>query len=234
MTSRKGRPSFLRPLTQIAPQDGVASTPADLGTTSKGSIASFSQGDRPRSKSFTDKAGHAAPTSSFGIASPRSTPASSRAPSRRQSFAPHVESHRRPSMVAREATLSRRDSIWSTFGEDAPASGAVLTPEEKAIEARRAFVGSSKIIWQSGINRIVGDLWDSLIKGWKSGDIVGLFSIEDIGLTRVQHARAVVEFSAIGTQLQALAAASIALPSGAKACVCIWHICRLILTLSIQ
>lgn len=80
-------------------------------------------------------------------------------------------------MAAREATLSRRDSVWSTFGEDAAGGGAVLTQEEKAVEARKAFVNSMKIIWDSGVNRIATDLWNSLITGWKSGDIIGMYTM---------------------------------------------------------
>lgn len=79
-------------------------------------------------------------------------------------------------MVARDATMSRRDSVWSTFGEDAAAPGgsaAPLTQEEKAVEARKAFVSSMRTIWESGVNRIATDLWASLVNGWKSGDIVG-------------------------------------------------------------
>lgn len=173
MNQRKGRPSFLRPLTQIAPLETPSS---DLGPTTRGSIAYASQGTRPRSKSLSGKGipvvGHATPTASI---SRGASPVSSAASSRRSSFV----GHRRPSMVAREATMSRRDSIWSTFGDEAvPAGGegagtAVMTQEEKAVEARKAFVSAIKVIWDSGVSRIVQDLWESVGSAWTAGDIAG-------------------------------------------------------------
>lgn len=168
-TRRGGRPSFLRPLTQIAPEGG------ELGPTSKGSIASASFGERPRSKSFP-KAGSAAPSSAIGSGGVFASPTTSRASSRHSSFAPHSNPHRRlSSTAAREATSSRRGSMWSSFGEEAAAGagGANLTEEEKAFEARKAYVSSIKTIWDSGVNRIAGDLWASVLTGWTSGDIVG-------------------------------------------------------------
>lgn len=83
-------------------------------------------------------------------------------------------------MVAREATSSRRGSIWSTFGDDAQPGGTVLTDEEKAVEAKKAFVNSMKIIWDSGVNKIANDLWGSLTTGWKSGDIIGMSFLEEM------------------------------------------------------
>lgn len=162
MSARKGRPSFLRPLTQIAPQNSDT-TVAHLGPTSKGSIPSASAGSRPRSKSSAGKTADVVP----GAVGPTVSAASSRASSRRSSFAPNVAGHRKPSIVAREPTSSRRGSIWSTFGED-PA-----TEEEKAEAARNALYSSFKTIWESGIDKISGDGWFSLITGWKSGEIIG-------------------------------------------------------------
>lgn len=175
-TRRGGRPSFLRPLTQIAPQSGANEGGGELGPTSKGSIASASFGERPRSKSFP-KAGSAAPSSAIGSGGVFASPTTSRASSRHSSFAPHSNPHRRlSSTAAREATSSRRGSMWSSFGEEAAAGGAGganLTEEEKAFEARKAYVSSIKTIWDSGVNRIAGDLWASVLTGWTSGDIVG-------------------------------------------------------------
>ena len=168
MSARKGRPSFLRPLTQIAPQTSDT-TVAHLGSTSKGSIPSASAGSRPPSKSSAGKTADVIP-SSTGAAGPTASAPSSRASSRRSSFAPNVAGHRKPSIVAREPTSSRRGSIWSTFGEDAATN---LTEEDKAEAARNAFSSSFKTIWESGIDKISGDWWISLITGWKSGEIIG-------------------------------------------------------------
>ena len=169
MSARKGRPSFLRPLTQIAPQTSDT-TVAHLGTTSKGSIPSASAGSRPRSRSSTGKTADVVPSSTTGAVGPTASAPSSRASSRHSSFAPNVAGHRKPSIVAREPTSSRRGSIWSTFGEDAASD---LTEEEKAEAARNAFYSSFKTIWESGIDKISGDWWISLITGWKTGDIIG-------------------------------------------------------------
>lgn len=76
-------------------------------------------------------------------------------------------------MVAREATSSRRGSMWSSFGEGGASGPANMTEEEKAQEARKAFNRSFRTIWDSGVDKISGDLWDSLVTGWKSGDIIG-------------------------------------------------------------
>ena len=142
-------------------------------------------------------------------------------------------------MVAREATSSRRGSIWSTFGEDTAGGGiAHLTEEEKAEEARKAFANSFRTIWESGIDNISCDLWHSLLAGWKSGEIIGaihlplrplilgfvesdnsplnnipgLFSIDHLGLSRIEHARAIVLTDELHARLQALAVATLALP----------------------
>ena len=69
--------------------------------------------------------------------------------------------------------MSRRGSVWSEFGDEAALGGQESTEEEKVIEAQKAFAHSIKVLWESGVDRIVYEAWSSFAQGWKAGDIIG-------------------------------------------------------------
>ncbi|KAF9515511.1 hypothetical protein BS47DRAFT_780729 [Hydnum rufescens UP504] len=178
MSSRRPRPSFLRPLTQIAPQPTAPTRPegvptpgrdAVLGPASMGSVASATYGPRPRSKSLVAqeaKVGQAPPTSSVGGRTGNVGAAISLPSSRRSSFA---TGHRRT--PTREPTVSRRGSIWSEFGDEAPSGGIELNDEPKADEAQKAFANSTRLLWESGVDVMVTNAWAAFTACWKKGDI---------------------------------------------------------------
>ncbi|KAF8332095.1 uncharacterized protein EI90DRAFT_924607 [Cantharellus anzutake] len=223
-SNRKQRPSFLRPLTPISPlgtsrAENISSGQKEnvlMGPTSRGSLPSSVYGVRPRSKSVTGNQTHAtsfsAPSAKItrnGASSLGATPSGSARSSRHSSFA--AESTRRPSSV-RDPTSSRRGSLWSEFGDDAVSGGRELTEEEKALEAQKSFASSAKTLWESGVDRLVVEAWSSFGQGWKSGDIVGLISVDRFNLPRVERARIIVLIDDLELQLQDLATTSLSLP----------------------
>jgi hypothetical protein len=241
MSSRRQRPSFLRPLTQIAPQptaptrsEGVPTPGRDavLGPASMGSVASATYGPRPRSKSLVAqeaKVGHAPPTSSVGGRTESVGAAISLPSSRRSSFA---TGHRRIS--TREPTVSRRGSIWSEFGDEAPSGGIELNDEQKAHETQKAFANSTRLLWESGVDVMVTNAWAALTACWKKGDIVGethqatnlililntsagLVSIDNLGLPRLEHATVVVLIDELQSRLQSLATSTFSSPEAIEA-----------------
>lgn len=238
---------FLKPLTPLTPNTKVDSPAptqhvADIGPTSKASLPSSTYGPRQRAKSFADKESrtvYALPTTSLG-GSRVVTPTSTAPSSRRSSFAHSAlsrRSSRRPSMSAREPTMSRRGSMWGD-ADEVVADNSDLTEEEKVIEAQNAFCSSLKALWGTGLGGMIQDTTLAFSNGWKNGEMIGawfrflchlkfpkwaihaaLFTVDNIGLSKLEHAHVLVLLDQLSEQLRNLATSALAHPSAVEAYV---------------
>lgn len=161
MSTPKRRHSYLRPLTQIAPQLG---------------------NDALR-RTSTDPTGTAVKTSSFL----HSTELESQARSRTN------ESNDKPALPrSRRASVSVASSRASSFADDDdhnyipnPAAHSPSIPPPKAApytntkeinhqndeNPKLVLSNAFQLLWESGVDKIMSDLWASVIDSWKAGDI---------------------------------------------------------------
>ena len=99
--------------------------------------------------------------------------------------------------------------MWSEFVDDTPVQAA--DEEDVKADAVKAFASATKTLWDSGVGGVLTDTWAALGAGWKKGEILDLFSVDGLGLSRIEQARVIVLIDDLQSQFQDLATASLSL-----------------------